>query len=100
MSIASKRKPRVWHLTVEPYSTFGENRLHLEQAVFLQIQNYSNTPLLVRLNDDELATFIIEAQTTQVFNEGDLTLTSVDFANMESGAEPQDIQVIAGILQV
>jgi len=62
-------------------------------AVFVQIS--TDADITVRLNGSSSADFTLDAAATQVFNAGDLTVTSLDFANSSGG--PAAVQVIMSL---
>ena len=69
-------------------------------AVFVQIANQGSTAVKVQLNGNANAIFDLGAGETQVFNSGDLSVTSVAFANVASGGSTSNVQVIASIKSV
>ena len=68
-------------------------------AVFVQIQNTdSSNSVQVILNGSADATFTLGAESTQIFNQGDLVVTSIAFDNSASGAAEVDmVEVILSV---
>ena len=66
-------------------------------AVFVQIANQGSTAVKVQLNGTSTAIFDLGAGETQVFNSGDLTVSSVAFANTVSGGATSACQVLCSI---
>jgi hypothetical protein len=67
-------------------------------AVFVQIQNTDSGSVQVILNGSADATFTLEGNSTQIFNAGDLVVTSIAFDNSASGAgEVESVEVILSI---
>jgi|SRR5581483_6299926 len=99
MSIAIKRYPKCYSLTVAAGSSYGGANLTTFPDVcgFLQISNQTNQDVSVKLNGDSQAVFTLPSLSTQVFDWLDLTIYSVDFANTASGAIDVDIEMIAGL---
>ena len=92
--------PKVYNKTIAINATYGAgNIIHLSgNRNFVQIQNQSSThTLYVKLNGDSAAILTLDPSTTQVFNPGDCSITSLDFANTDSGTGSIAVQVVAGI---
>lgn len=71
-------------------STYTDNLIDIlgdtgSYAVFAQIKNLSGGAVTVKLNGISSATFTLGANETQIFNNGDLTITSIAFANSSGG---------------
>lgn len=95
MSYATPIKPRVYNISVLHGEV--ETVTFPGTAVFTQIQNLSSTfNISCMMNGDSNATFNLDKNTTQVFNYGDMHLTSLTFDNSLSGATTVDIEIIIG----
>lgn len=68
-------------------------------AVFVQLQNLdSSNPVQVRLNGSTGAVFTLEAESTQIFNNGDLSVSKIEFDNSASGASNVNrVQVVLSV---
>lgn len=64
-------------------------------AVFTQIANNGNGAVTVQVNGSTDSIFTLAASETQVFNQGDLSVTKVAFAN--SSGSTQAIQVLVSV---
>lgn len=71
-------------------------------ATFVQLQNTdSSNGVKVRLNGSTSAVFTLGANSTQVFNPGDLVITKIEFDNSFSGAaEVATVEVLLSIKSV
>jgi hypothetical protein len=71
-------------------------------ATFVQISNYdSNDDCRVRLNGSTSAVLTVQNASTQVFDSGDIAITSIEFDNSASGASTvNSVQVILGVKSV
>ena len=92
-------RPKVYNLVVEAGSTYADNLCDFMAdtgyaATFCQIE--TDNPVLVKLNDDENAVFGLADNTAQVFNKGDLVLSSLAIDNTASGASQAYVVVIIG----
>jgi hypothetical protein len=93
--------PTVYSLTVTDGSEYGDNLVDIvgdygSPANFVQIANASGGgDVQVKLNGLAGAIFTLLAGDTQVFNYGDLAVTSLDFAN--SSGQDANVQVIASV---
>ena len=66
-------------------------------ATFVQIANQGSTGVKVKLNGNASAIFDLGGQETQVFNQGDLAISKLEFANTVSGGSATDIQVLLSV---
>jgi hypothetical protein len=67
-------------------------------AQFLSLTNTSSTyDVQVKLNGSSSAIFTLVHETTQVFNPGDLVITSFDISNTASGATTVVVDYIMGV---
>ncbi|RTK96609.1 MAG: hypothetical protein EKK64_03225 [Neisseriaceae bacterium] len=73
---------------------------HGASANFVQITNQGNTACKVKLNGSASAIFDLAGGDTQVFNNGDLQITKLEFANTTSGGAEVTVQVIASVKSV
>ncbi len=69
-------------------------------ATFVQITNQTSQDIRVRLNGVATAIFDLGGNETQVFNNGDLQITMLEFDNTDSGAVDADVQVILAVRSV
>lgn len=69
-------------------------------AVFVQIANNGSTACKVRINGVATAIFDLAGGETQVFNNGDLSITKLEFANTTSGGGTTTVQVLASVKSV
>ena len=97
--------PKVYDLTVANESTYTENVVDIAgdtggYAVFVQIANQGSTAVKVRLNGVADAIFDLNSSETQVFNNGDLSITKLEFANTVSGGSDTDVQVLVSVKSV
>lgn len=68
-------------------------------ATFVQLQNTdSSNGVKVRLNGSTSAVFTLGANSTQVFNPGDLVITKIEFDNSFSGAA--EVAVVEVLLSI
>ncbi len=95
--------PKVYNLAVLGGSSWSSNLVDIAgdtggYAVFTQISNTSsNGAIRVRLNGSSSSIFDLAQETTQVFNSGDVSLTSIEFENTESGSATVDVQVLLSV---
>ena len=78
--------PAVYSTTCAAGSSYAANTIDIigdtgSYAVFTQLKNTSSDDVTVKLNGLSSAIFTLDANSTQIFNNGDLTLTSIAFAN-------------------
>lgn len=95
--ILQPKQPKVWELTLPDNTKFGANVVSPPLGtvfVWSQIVNRGLTTISVRLNGDPDATFTLDASESQVFNSGDLYITSYDFACVARA----EVQIIAGVV--
>jgi hypothetical protein len=97
--------PSVYTLNVAHGSSFSSNVVDIfgdtgSYAAFVQITNQGMTPVQVRLNGLNTAVFDLQDGETQVFNNGDLPVTKLEFSNTISGGSDTMIQVIASVRSV
>lgn len=100
--------PKVFTRTIAGGSTFttANNIIDMTvdaggHAIFAQIENQSaSQALTVRLNGDTGAVFDLGTQETQVFNAGEMVITSIAFDNSLSGAVDAVVQVLVSIKSV
>lgn len=97
--------PKVYDLTVANGSTYTANVVDIlgdtgGHAVFVQISNNGGTAVKVRLNGTANAIFDLGASETQVFNNGDLSVTKLEFANTVSGGSSSAVQVLVSVKSV
>jgi len=80
------------NMTLDIVDTYGA------PAMFVQIQNTDSGSVQVILNGSATATFTLDGSSTQIFNAGDLVVTSIAFDNSASGAGAIDaVEVILSI---
>jgi hypothetical protein len=100
--------PRVYDVSVAAASTYTDaaNKVDIASdtggyAVFAQITNQEASggqDIRMRLNGLTTAIVDLPANSTQVFNAGDLALTLIEFDNSTSGATgPVDVQVVLSV---
>lgn len=93
--------PAVYNVSVGPTDTFEDTEIVFDNtAVFCQITNLTGSDSVeIRLNN-LTEYFRLEAGYTQVFNHGDLTLSSIAFRNpgLSGGGSEIDLNIIAGVL--
>lgn len=83
--------PAVYTTNCADGSSYAANLIDIlgdtgSYAVFTQLKNTSSGNVSVKLNGLSSAVFTLEGNSTQIFNNGDLTLTSIAFANSSGGA--------------
>ena len=104
-SVASENTyPLVTNITVAngtTYTTSGNAVDYLSTygayAVFVQVTNGGGTAVKCELNGNSSAIFDLSAGETQVFNTGDLTISSLAFANTVSGGSSSAVQILASL---
>lgn len=97
--------PKVYDITVAAGTDFDDNVIDILGdtggfAVFVQIANQGSTGVRVRLNGVADAVFDLAATETQVFNQGDLSISKIEFTNVVSGGADSDIQVLLAVRSV
>lgn len=89
--------PKVFDLTIDSGSQFEDNVIDItdEQAnayaIFVQINNKADADLKVKLNGSSSAIFDLAANEAQVFNNKEIIVTKIEFANEDE---------VNGIVQV
>ena len=78
--------PAVYNNNVLHGTSYSDNTIDIigdtgSYAVFTQLKNTGSVDVTVKLNGLSSAIFVLASSTTQIFNNGDLTLTSIAFAN-------------------
>jgi len=113
-NVAENTYPVVWLPSTDGIVTAGETYsdtgMSLDivttyggHAVFCEIQNLDTTSgadISVRLNGSTDATFTVVANSTQVFNAGDLTISSIAISNPNSGVTVDKVQVILSVKSI
>lgn len=99
--------PKVYSLTVNAGSTYTTTGNTVDilgdtggYAVFVQITNNGSSSITVELNGLATAIFTLGAGETQVFNNGDLSVSKIQFANTASGASNVPVQVLVSVRSV
>ena len=94
--IAAGADPDATNMTLDIAGTYGGF------ASFVQITNTDGTDSIqVRLNGLAGATFTLAADSTQIFNSGDLSVSEIAFDNSASGtAEVDAVEVILSVRSV
>lgn len=86
------------------YTTNGNSVNYLTTygayAVFVQVTNSGGTAVKCEINGNSSAIFDLSAGETQVFNTGDLTISSLSFANTVSGGSTSAVQILASLQTV
>ena len=97
--------PKVYDVSVAAASTYAANQIDIAgdtggYAIFAQItNNHSSQDVRMKLNGS--AIMDLPANSTQVFNAGDLSLSLVEFDNSTSGAAgPVTIQAVFSVRSV
>jgi len=83
-------------------TTFADNEVDIvttygSAAVFTQITNNGAGSVQIRLNGLTTATFTLAAADTQIFNNGDLSVSKIQVDNSASGAADADVDVLLSI---
>ena len=99
---AENNFPSVYTLTVSPSSAYGDNVIDIAGDTgafsnFVQITNFGDNQINIKLNGLDSAIFVLGQQETQVFNSGDLLVTKLEFTNTISGAVDADVQVLCSV---
>jgi len=94
--------PKVYSITATGGSTYttAGNKANIladtgSYAVFTQISNGGNRTINVKLNG--LAVFPLASGATQVFDKGELNISTVEIANSASGATDAVVTIICGV---
>lgn len=93
--------PKVYNLTTSANSDFSDNKADIfgdtgGYAVFAQITNENNEDkVLVRLNGSEDAIFELFAGSTQSFQAGDVSISTIEIKNENNSSV--DIQILLSI---
>jgi hypothetical protein len=95
--------PSVYNNNVVASSGYGDNLIDIigdtgSYAVFTQMKNKGNSDVNVKLNGLSSAIFVLEANSTQIFNHGDLTITSIAFAN--TTGSNTDVETVMSVKSV
>ena len=99
---AENNFPSVYTLTVSPSSAYEDNVIDIAGDTgafsnFVQITNFGDNQINIKLNGLDSAIFVLGQQETQVFNSGDLLVTKLEFTNTISGAVDADVQVLCSV---
>lgn len=97
--------PKVYNVTCAAGSTYTNNLADIltdtgGYARFVQMTNGGSNDVLVKINGQSGAIFTLGTGDTQVFNAGDLAITSLAFDNSASGAAEAVIQVICAVTSI
>lgn len=100
--------PKVYDATVVGGTTYTDEANIIDiagdtggYAVFTQITNADDTQdIKMRINGVADAVLDLPANSTQVFNSGDLAVTLIEFDNSTSGASDVEVQVVTSIKSV
>jgi len=99
--------PKVYDESIVAGTTYADNQVDIATdtggyAVFAQITNkHASQDISMRLNGLTTAVMDLPADSTQVFNSGDLSLSLIEFDNSTSGAAgPVEVQVVLSIRSV
>jgi|LakMenEpi03Aug12_release.lakeMendotaPanAssembly.Ray.scaffolds.fasta_scaffold192874_1 hypothetical protein len=96
--------PKVYNITVEPESSFDQNEANILEdtggyAYFTQITNRSETNLIkIKLNNSSEAIFDLPAGSTQNFDAGDVSISSIKIEN--DTLEQIEVQILVSIMVV
>jgi hypothetical protein len=95
--------PRVYDLAPAAGSVFTDNVINVigdngGPALFTQIVNQAAVALKFRLNGLATAVVDLPASATQIFDEGDLAITKIEFSN--ATGSPGDVQVTVSVKSV
>ena len=95
--------PRVYDITAVGGSDFSANIANIlattgGYAVFAQITNKSTTQdVSLRLNKDDSAIIDLPAGSTQSFQAGDVSISTIEVRNNANGAVDADVQILVSI---
>lgn len=99
--------PKVYNLSCDAASGYTDNQADIlgdtsGYATFAQITNtHATQDVKVRLNGSADAIIDLPANSTQVFNTGDLAISKIEVANNESGAAgPVVVQILVSVKSV
>jgi len=99
--------PYVYDESIVAGTTWTDNEVDIAgdtggYAVFAQITNkHASQDITMRLNGLTTAVMDLPADSTQVFNSGDLSLSLIEFDNSTSGAVgPVEVQVVLSVRSV
>lgn len=99
--------PKVYNLSVVNATTYTDEENIVDilgdtggYAMFVQIANQGGTSVKVRLNGTSDAVFDLGGGETQVFNDGDLNISKLEFANTVSGGATSAVQVLLSVRSV
>jgi len=97
--------PKVYTLSVLAATTYVDNVANILSdtggyAVYAQIANGGAGSVMVKINGLSSAIFELAGGDTQIFNNGDLTITQLSFDNSASGATDADVQIICSVKSV
>lgn len=94
--IASNKTYTDTNMSLDIVATYGG------PAVFVQIQNTdSSNAVKVKLNGSTSAILTLQANSTQIFNSGDLVISKIEFDNSFSGAAQVDyVEVLLSVKSV
>ncbi len=67
-------------------------------ASYVQLTSQSSQSCYCAINGLSSAKFTLAGNSTQIFNPGDLQITSLTFTNTDSGASTALVQVIYGVI--
>lgn len=91
--------PKVYNLTLTATNTYDDDGMSADilgdtgaYATFAQITPTVNCHM--RINGDANAIMSLAANTTQIFNPGDLTISKLEFDNSDSGASNGTVQIL------
>lgn len=96
--------PKVYDITANANSDFDDNHANIKgdtggSAVFAQITNKSELDdLKLKLNDDSNAIIDLPAGSTQVFNAGDVSISSIKIKN--ETVNNIDVQILVSIMVI
>lgn len=95
--------PKVYSKTCAAGSGYAANTADIlgdtgSYASFCQITNtHASQDVTIRLNGLSGAVFTLQANTAQVFNTGDLTVSKVEIANPTSGGDAVLVEIICSV---
>jgi len=94
--------PKVYSLSCAGGSTYTSNVADIlgdtgGYATFIQITNNGSNDVSVKINGLSSAIFTLGNGDTQVFNNGDLTITQLAIDNSASGASTAVVQIICAV---
>lgn len=98
MAYANPINPKVYSLTVNSGYGWQSFDLHGKTAVSLHLTNFGSSDIIVRLNNDDEATFTLDNGTAIHFHRGDAHITAVEFNLGQSGDTDSRVEGIAGVV--